>query len=325
MNASAVSSVANSTIANPLWGLLRPTPAVANKSLPTSAMSLVGASNVSVSTTSVKHLDMAVFSSAPLATGSASLTEQPIPSSSSQSTVAKHHAPSQAPHECECGCGLLTWPGKTETTDVILRPTSSALTAKMDTVTSISLIPSHVHSRSHSEQHQGKGKGKGKATPSDLEPSLYALSTRIVTSLTEYFNFTPLGKMVQQDMQEILDALDQLVAVITRQSATLWEQSKDTVSTLQEGFGRRNERARRKARQMRAVGERWISSVKESIKSHTELAKVNAKALKAHVVNHLEARHKRSKLRSKTAMQMRKQRWMQSRGRQLVRRRCEGV
>jgi len=121
-------------------------------------------------------------------------------------------------------------------------------------------------------------------------------------------------------MQEILDAIDQLVNAISKQTSFLLEQSKGTVSTIQEKFEKRNERAKLRARQMREVGERWISSVKESIMIHTELAKVNAKAITEQVVEHLEARHQRSKAKAQgrttsagTYIAKRKQRWSERR------------
>ncbi|KAI0342759.1 hypothetical protein BDW22DRAFT_1357263 [Trametopsis cervina] len=281
LNATGIETLTNRTIATPLMGLLRPSLAVANKSQPTGLIT-VGPTNLALSTHAFKHLDVAVFN--PSTSVEASATAQPS-SSSSTAAVSKPRATSTDPAECECGCGLLTWPGKTETTDIMLRPTSSSLSAKADTITSISIISSP-------SQHKDKGKGKAKA--SAVDTSLYALSTRIVTSLSEYFEFTPLGKPTDQDLQELFDAIDQLSSAISRQTSELWEQSKGTVSTIQDKLEKRNERAKRRAREMRQIGESWISSVKEKIKTHTELAKVNAKAITEQVVEHLETRHKRS-------------------------------
>ncbi|KAI0690001.1 hypothetical protein BC835DRAFT_1529011 [Cytidiella melzeri] len=281
-NAPVIDAMTNRTLATPLTGLLRPSLAIANKSQST-ALTSVGVSSFALSSPSSKNSAIPVHNSTPASSISATSTAQPASSSSSASTP---RATASAPEECGCGCGLLTWAGKTETTDIMLRPTSSGLTKQVDTITSISVL-------SPPPPHQHKSKGKERA--SSIDTSFHALSTRIATSLSESLAYAPLGKAVQHDLQEILDAIDQLSSAISRQTSVLWEQSKGAVSTIQEKFEKRNERAKHRAKQIREVGERWISSVKETIKTHTDLAKVNAKAITEQVVEHLEARHKVSK------------------------------
>ncbi|KAI0091177.1 hypothetical protein BDY19DRAFT_991750 [Irpex rosettiformis] len=308
LNGSVVSIMANRTVTTPLPSLLRPSLSVANKSQPT-ALITVASSNLALSTTSLKNVAIAALNSSPTPIV-ASSTATPVPSSSSLSSSAPR-APSSAPQECGCGCGLFMWPGKTETTDIILRPTGSGLTARMETVTSISVV-------SPPFQFTSKGKGKAKATLDDT--SLYSLSIRLSTALSEYLEYTPLGKVAQQDLQEIFDAIDQLSSAISRQTAKIWEQSKGRVFHIQEKLEKRNKRARHKAKRIRSAGKRWISSVKETIKTHTDLAKVNAKAITEQLVEHIEARHQRSKANAKThARKTRKQRRAERRERRAER------
>lgn len=152
----------------------------------------------------------------------------------------------------------------------------------MDTITSVSVI-------SPPPQFHGDKKGKGKAKADDS--SLYSLSLRLSTALSEYLEFTPLGKTTQQDIQEILDAVDQLSSAITRQTSTLWEHSKGAVSTMHAKLEKRNERAKKRAKQIRHASECWIRGMTETIKTRAEVAKVNAKAIGERVVQRMEARH----------------------------------
>jgi hypothetical protein len=291
-NTPLVDAISNRTDATPLTGYIRPSLADGNKSQLT-ALSTLSASDFALSVVTSKDSEVATVKLAHASTATSSI---PQPVSSSSSAV---HSISSSPSECGCGCGLLTLSGKMETTDLILRPTAASVTAHVESVTSISAV---------SPSPQGNEVKKGKAKASASEASLQALSTRIVTSLSEYLERTPIGKSAPHDVQEIFDAIDQLSSAIGDQTSSLWERSKGTASTIQTKLGKRNQRARRRAKRMRAVGAQWISSVKERIRTHTDLAKVNAKALTEQFVERLESKHQVSKAKAKAAAAQRKQR-----------------
>lgn len=220
---------------------------------------------------SSKALDVSVLNPAPPSAAQASTSAGHSEASSSSSAVAvRPPMEVQGPAECQCGCGLLTWPAKTEGTDLVVRPTSSAPSVVANTITSISVVPSHI-------PHTIKGKGKAME-----DASVYALSTRMANSLSEFlsFNFHPVMRAAAADIQELLDAIDALAQTISRQTSVLWDQSRDAVSVLKSTFEQRHEIAKNKARYMRAVGEQWFSSLKEHIRGRAEIARENARALK---------------------------------------------
>lgn len=249
-----------------------------------SSLITTSAAVVAISTSSSKPADVAVFSPSTVVASTSSLVIPPPPTASGSSlgTDATDLA-SAAPAECDCGCGMVTWPGKTHSTDLVLRPSTPAPALITDAHSSgvLGFIGSS----------RGNVKGKGKATSASTEQdtSLYALSTRIAGSISEYFDFSTLTKMagqdVRKDMQELLDALDHLAEAISRQTATLWEQSIGTVSTLREEITTHNTRAREKAKQLKKMGERFLGSVGETFRARSGLAKERAHALRNRLTN----------------------------------------
>jgi len=176
-----------------------------------------------------------------------------------------------APSECACGCGLITWPGKIKpATDVMLRPTPPSPALRDSSKSSLALIPSHPH-------YHDKGKGKAVMR---ADESLYALSTRLAESVSEYFDFRTVTAVVVRDVQELLDALDELVHAIGRQTAFAWEQSKGTALGLKAQIQRKHERARARALELRQMGGRLLESVQERVRGRTSAAKDNAKAVR---------------------------------------------
>lgn len=267
-------SFVSSAVTTPLMNLLRPMPMAANKSISTSLLS-IASSGSAVSLSSLKDFQIAVFNPSVVSTDAitSSNAKDTQPTASASTPVAAtiptiEHGPA----ECDCGCGLLTWPARTETTDLMLRPTASSLSVLTKPVNSVSVIPSHTPI---------VGKGKGKA--SDLDNSLYALSTRMATSLSEYFGFSPMVQAVMTDIQELIVALDQLAHTITRQTAAVWEQSKGVLSVTRNELKHRNDRAKTRAQQIRKAGGMWISSLKDQFKGRAETAQENARALRRRI------------------------------------------
>lgn len=273
MSAPETRRFSTSAVTNPLLNLLRPDPTVINRSLSTPILAITS-SGSALSLSSLKDFEMAIFkpssSSADVVVESTSQDAQPTASTSSPPSVTTTSV-IDGPAECECGCGLVTWPAKTETTELILRPSSSGLSILTNTVNSISVVPSHT-------PVIGKGKGKGKVI--DQDNSLYALSTRMANTLSEYFGFSPLAQAVTTDIQELIAAVDQLAHAISRHAAFVLEQSKTAVSVIAVELKQRNQRAKERARQIRETGEMWISVLREHLKARSQAAKENAHRFK---------------------------------------------
>ncbi|PIL35563.1 hypothetical protein GSI_02291 [Ganoderma sinense ZZ0214-1] len=252
-----------------------PTP-VANASLPTPAAS---PSNVGLIASSLKEFALAAVSPYAVASTSSVATK---PFSSTTVSHNKDAGHTGAPSECACGCGLITWPEK-PTTDLVLRPTpptpalSNQASSKGPALAIVAPPPT-----------SGKGKGKARATD---DASLYALSTRLAGALSEYFDLDVSTVLAQKrsDAQELLDALDELGRAIHEQTDGVWEQ----VEAAREGLLARHERAKSRAKELRAVGERLLESVSAQVRGRVSMAKENARMLREGVRSRREGRRDR--------------------------------
>ncbi|OSD06592.1 hypothetical protein PYCCODRAFT_1431596 [Trametes coccinea BRFM310] len=230
----------------------------------TSAMALVSSS--------LKEFALAVLSPYPVASTSSVATKAvPSPTASAAADPAPEAG---APSECECGCGLITWPGKLKPeTDVALRPTPPAPSIAGQTFHkgNFAFVP---------PTNPVKGKGKGRATEDD---SLYALSTRIAGALTEYLDTCMAFAPSRHDVEEVVDALEELGEAIGKQTETALTQTKSMVDGVRQNIRARHERARSRAKEIRAAGERWFSSmtdVSTRMRDRVNTAKENARALR---------------------------------------------
>ncbi|KAI8980199.1 hypothetical protein BD414DRAFT_524014 [Trametes punicea] len=268
---------------------LSPTPEVnMSASVPgptSSAMALVSSS--------LKEIALAVLSPQALASTSSVATKAvPSPTAPAASDPTLEAG---APSECECGCGLITWPGKLKpATDVALRPTHPAPSLGGQTFNKggLSLV---------SPATPVKGKGKARATEDD---SLYALSIRIAGALTEYFDTCMAFAPSRNDVQEIIEALEELGQAIGRQSESALAQTKSMVDVVRQNLRARHERARTRAKEIRAAGERWFSSMSDvgaRMRDRVTMAKENARVVREAVV----AKHARREEARRTRQERR--------------------
>ncbi|RPD60096.1 hypothetical protein L226DRAFT_535034 [Lentinus tigrinus ALCF2SS1-7] len=250
--------------------IARPAPSpVVNASGPAPATT---PSTMALIPSSLKELALAAISPYSVAsTSSVAIKVVPSPTAAPVEDAAQTGAPS----ECSCGCGLITWPEKFKpTTDLMLRPTPptpSLVNPAYSKGDALAVVPS-----------TSSVKGKGKARAVD-DGSLYALSTRLAGALTEYLDMSTIFAQTRKDIQEILDALDELSRAISRQTEAVWEQSKTTVQVVRENIRARHERAKTRAKELRAVGERLLSSVSAQVRGRVAMAKENAHALRENV------------------------------------------
>ncbi|KZT00816.1 uncharacterized protein LAESUDRAFT_816283 [Laetiporus sulphureus 93-53] len=223
---------------------------------------------------------IAVSANASLA-GQTALSSALVPSSLKEFALAVLPAPlvastssgdvSQAPHECACGCGLVSWPGKVkDTTDIMVRPTTLAPALRDTSKTGLALLAAQTHGHEH-----GNSKGKGKAVARAEEP-LYALSMRLADSVSEYFDLRAVSMTVVRELQDIVDVLRELAHEIRRQTAARWQHWTGIAHGLRAQVMDRHGRARTKAQELRQMGGRLA----ESVRGRVGAAKENARLVK---------------------------------------------
>jgi len=106
--------------------------------------------------------------------------------------------------------------------------------------------------------------------------TMYSLSTRLASSLSEMFNVKVLAGVLRADMKELLDALDELLRAINAQAAAALRITEG----LRDKLRHRNKHAQQKARTIREKGEWVVSSLGERARSHVAHAQSRARALK---------------------------------------------
>lgn len=269
LNHAALQSMSSQqqTAPPPTWSLASPiTPAI-NQSVPAPA------THSALIPSALKDLALAVLSPS-IVTSTPGAGPSTVPSTEH---AAPNSASEDAPSECACGCGLITWAGKSHRdTDLALRPTPPPPSVRQSGKSALALIPSPTH-------HQGKGKGKGREiAPAD--ESLFAVGTWLGTSLSNYLSLHSVASVVVRDIQEILDALDELSYAILRQTALVWESSKDAALALQAMVQHEHKRMLTKAAELTEFGGRLLSSVQERVRGRVAIAKSNAKAVRKSVL-----------------------------------------
>ncbi|EED84291.1 predicted protein [Postia placenta Mad-698-R] len=269
LNHAALQSMSSQqqTAPPPTWSLASPiTPAI-NQSIPAPA------THSALIPSALKDLALAVLSPS-IVTSTPGAGPSTVPSTEH---AAPNSASEDAPSECACGCGLITWAGKSHRdTDLALRPTPPPPSVRQSGKSALALIPSPTH-------HQGKGKGKGREiAPAD--ESLFAVGTWSGTSLSNYLSLHSVASVVVRDIQEILDALDELSYAILRQTALVWESSKDAALALQAMVQHEHKRMLTKAAELTEFGGRLLSSVQERVRGRVAIAKSNAKAVRKSVL-----------------------------------------
>ncbi|KAI9512040.1 hypothetical protein F5148DRAFT_1165810 [Russula earlei] len=131
------------------------------------------------------------------------------------------------------------------------------------------------HQATEKSMHMPTEKAPTVTTRSRAE-TMYSLSTRLASSLSEMFNVKVLAGVLRADMQELLDALDELLQVLSRQVAS----AVHVTEGLRDQVRRRNRHAQQRARALREKGERMVSSLSERARGHVARARSQARALK---------------------------------------------
>lgn len=119
----------------------------------------------------------------------------------------------------------------------------------------------------------------GKAS-SHAETSPSSLSLRIADSLSVFFDVKTVFQVVCSDLKELIDALEELVAVINRQTTLVMKRSIETAENLGDVLLYRNSRARGRAKEFKDMAEDVIAFAGVQIKGRAETARAKARALK---------------------------------------------
>ncbi|KAH8100876.1 hypothetical protein BXZ70DRAFT_936302 [Cristinia sonorae] len=270
----------------PSWGLGRPqffpTARPVTSSTATSLSTLLP--NSIVISPTAKDMQVSLINSVTSLATTTTIVRQVVTKAPPASTSASAHdsTTNDTPTECECGCGMVSWSGKVLSTDLILRPAASASALSIDSANT-KVLPSVTPSVTRGFTRHGKGK----ATSLDIpDTSLYALSTRIAGSISEYLevDLKALLGVSDKGMQELMDALQVLYESIHRQTIAAVGKSAESLRKLhvqvQEEMKYRNTRAKARAREIKEKGRQYLSTMRETFKARTEVAKEHAKVMK---------------------------------------------
>ncbi|KAF7327746.1 hypothetical protein MKEN_00354200 [Mycena kentingensis (nom. inval.)] len=242
------------------WGMFGTAP---NSSV-TPISTPVVTTNMGVMPSTLKDLALAVFNPAtttPLA-GSSSASSAPAPSGLSKGN---------APIEPEVKRGKIN-------TDMIVRPQ-----------TSLSEPAVSPKARSASTAVGNNGCKRRKLTPivPDESASVTSLSLKLGDSLSEVAEaaMKALETVLPWDLRELMFAFDGLLQAIGRQTTIILEDTKSQVKVLRERLVQRNERAKRRARELKDAGQRIALEAGYRIRTRADVARTRAHMLRDKLVS----------------------------------------
>ncbi|KAF9036223.1 hypothetical protein BJ165DRAFT_1507346 [Panaeolus papilionaceus] len=268
-----------------LWGVLSPQ---ANRSVVSYCKGSSANSGTSItSTSSAKDMALSVFipgSSSLVLTGHAPTSIIPITSAKMSKEIAPIVNTSPAP---KCSqCATLEPEAVKVSTEVSLRtPTSTSLSVIIDktTIKPATLIASTSLTRPAEPTRaaeppvaSGSGTSGRSATPT-------------VIQLPEVLDETV--KTINDDINEIFDAADELLLSLRSQTDEVIRKSKgkarafgEQMRNLNEGVVYRNSRAQARAKKLKEKGEKLLWSATQEFMDHTRRARKRAKKLKDEVL-----------------------------------------
>jgi hypothetical protein len=215
--------------------------------------------SVAVVPSSLKDFALAVFNPAPL---SAPASSAAAPVKQSRTTDSRKTGKIK---ESEGGDGkLMTWSERMKSSKGLILPCSSSFEARSKKALSL-IAP------------------KNTIMHTEVEEPRAALSLRLVDSLSQIFDVKALSEVVRHDMKELSDALDQLMIVIGKQTATIMQESKGTTKVLRERLEQRHGKAKVRAQQLKDAGSQLggqlLSYVGSEVTSRATQAKGKARVI----------------------------------------------
>lgn len=163
-----------------------------------------------------------------------------------------------------CGdCALLT----RSSTDMMLRPIYATQVSEVPPTPSTSSLP------------------PTRKTPALTAQTSTALGLRLIDSVSEVADvkMKALIEVVNHDLKDLMIALDDLSHVLRRQTKIVMEQSKGKAKAVREHIEFRNNRARRKAKELKTRGDKYLAFAGERLKERTDIAKNRARSLKTRI------------------------------------------
>ncbi|KAJ7035023.1 hypothetical protein C8F04DRAFT_1259380 [Mycena alexandri] len=120
------------------------------------------------------------------------------------------------------------------------------------------------------------------ALPVKESAPVSSLSLKLVDSLSQVVDASmkALEEVVGHDFKELMGALDALMRAIGDQAAMIISDSKSRAQLLRERLNYRNERAKGKARELKEMGEQFVSHAGERLKARAEIARTRAQSLR---------------------------------------------
>ncbi|KAJ8515675.1 hypothetical protein ONZ45_g6961 [Pleurotus djamor] len=121
-----------------------------------------------------------------------------------------------------------------------------------------------------------------KLVTSTASSSPTALSIRLADSLAQIYGDAAKAvvQMVSQDVKELMEALDALLQAIGTQTTVVVEKSKGKAKDLKRTLKYRNERAKKRARDLKDMGDKFMMHAGEHLKDRATQAKKTARKLK---------------------------------------------
>jgi hypothetical protein len=267
------------------WALWNPTP---NRSAVVSP-STADAVNTAIVPSSLKDFALAVFS-----------PNTPSPITSQTSGCSSTGASPR------CECKMMTWSERFQSSkDIILR----------DVPSSLSLDAGSKAARSKARSAHSKAISLLAPAHKRAGALSSSLSLKLVDSLSEIFDIKALTQVFENDMKEIMEAIDKLMQVIGRQTSIIMAQSKRTTQTLRDRFQYRHMRAQVRARQLKKMGDHLVAVAAENFLSRANIAKEKARALKDTLITseHWVAHRKRMEAKAERNKKDRKSRRLKRR------------
>ncbi|KAJ7066939.1 hypothetical protein C8F01DRAFT_1119686 [Mycena amicta] len=248
------------TTPSTFWGMFGTTP----NSSAAPPMSTTAVASAAQMPSTLKDLALAVFNQA---TTTPTAEKATLFSAPSPSAAGKGKAPVKADIHLE---------RVKSSTDMIVRPQSS-LSDPVSPKPPPAFTPALP------------GRTRRPISPRPVEESrpVTALSLKVGDSLSQVADATmkALEAVLPWDLRELVFAFDELLQAIGRQTTILIEDTKSQTRMLRQRLLQRNERAKKRARELRDAGERLASIAKDRIRMRAKVAKARAHKLREKLVS----------------------------------------
>ena len=181
---------------------------------------------------------------------------------------------------------------KTVNQDVISRPTQDVLVISQDSDLSVPGLASSSSTtptpkpniKLHAMFSEGHGKGKGRETVEDVLYDLSLQLTSSVSSISQSLDMDFIRALAQsfnREVSEILALLDQFVREIKFHGAHFFEDPRKVMKRLKKKLTRGNKQAKKNAKTIADIGERFFGMVMTNIETATSEVRKSRKSTRS--------------------------------------------